>query len=92
MVGLDTEALGVAAVVLGAGRIHSDDAIDPGVGFTVLRTVGDPVSTGEPMLRIHHRPGTDVSEVVERVERAYRIGPVAVPRPPLFLERMEAAP
>ena len=92
VVGLDTEALGVAAVVLGAGRIHSDDAIDPGVGFTVLRTVGDPVSDGEPMLRIHHRPGTDVSEVVERVERAYRIGPVAVPRPPLFLERMEAAP
>ena len=91
VVALDTEALGLAAVVLGAGRIRSDAAIDPGVGFTVLRTLGDRVEAGEPLLRIHHRPGAEVSEVVERVQRAYRIGPAAVPRPPLFLERLEAA-
>ena len=72
--GIDTEALGLAAVVLGAGRLRADAAIDAGVGFTVLRTLGDAVASGEPLLRIHHRPGTDVGEVVERVQRAYRIG------------------
>jgi pyrimidine-nucleoside phosphorylase len=91
VVGLDTEALGLAAVVLGAGRLRADAAVDPGVGFTVLRTLGDAVEAGEPMLRIHHRPGADLSEVVARVQRAYRIGTAAVPRPALFLERMEAA-
>ena len=38
VVAIDTEALGLAAVVLGAGRLRADAAIDPGVGFTVLRT------------------------------------------------------
>jgi pyrimidine-nucleoside phosphorylase len=91
VVGLDTEALGLAGVVLGAGRLRADAAVDAGVGFTVLRTLGDAVEAGEPMLRIHHRPGADVSEVAARVQRAYRVGTAAVPRPPLFLERMEAA-
>jgi thymidine phosphorylase len=91
VVEIDTEALGLAAVVLGAGRLRADAAIDPGVGFTVLRTLGDAVSPGEPLLRIHHRPGTDPGEVQERVQRAYRIGSQPVPRPPLFLERLEAA-
>ena len=90
--GIDTEALGLAAVVLGAGRIRADAAIDPGVGFTVLRTVGDAVAPGEPLLRIHHRPGTDVGEVEDRVQRAYHIAPQPGLRPPLFLERLEAAP
>jgi pyrimidine-nucleoside phosphorylase len=91
VVEVDTEALGLAAVVLGAGRLRADAAIDPGVGFTVLRTLGDAVSPGEPLLRIHHRPGSDPGEVQERVQRAYRIGSQPVPRPPRLLERLEAA-
>jgi len=90
VVGLDTEGLGLAAVALGAGRVRSDAAIDPGVGFTVLRTLGDAVSAGEPLLQVHHRPGAEVGEVVERIQRAYRIGSASIRRPPLFLERMEA--
>ena len=90
VVEVDTEALGLAAVVLGAGRIRSDASIDPGVGFTMLRTLGDAVAAGEPLLRIHHRPGANVDAVVERVQRAIRIGGQPISRPPLFLERLEA--
>jgi len=56
----------------------------------MLRTLGDAVAPGEPWLRIHHRPGANVDAVVERVQRAIRIGGQPISRPPLFLERLEA--
>ncbi|HXX32441.1 MAG TPA: thymidine phosphorylase [Myxococcaceae bacterium] len=88
--GIDTEALGRAAVLLGAGRLRAEDAIDTGVGFTLLRTRGQVVRRGEPLLAIHHRAGVDLAEVLARVEGAFRLGDSAPPAPPLLLERLEA--
>jgi len=86
---MDTEAVGLAAVLLGAGRRRSDDRIDPGVGFTVLRRPGEHVEAGEPLFRVHHRPGQDVTEVSHRLLEAARVGEAPVPAPPLLLGRME---
>jgi len=87
----DTVAVGLAAVVLGAGRTRSDDAIDPGVGFTVLHRPGDRVEQGEALVLVHHRPGQDVGEVCRRLAAAVRIGDAVEPVPPLLLARLEAS-
>jgi pyrimidine-nucleoside phosphorylase len=89
---VDTEALGRACVLLGAGRLRAEDTVDPAVGFTVLRTRGDSVRRGEPLLRIHHQTDTSLEEVLARVQAAYRLGDVAPAPVPLLLERLEARP
>ncbi len=88
--GIDTLAVGLAAVVLGAGRTQSNDTIDPGVGFTVRRRPGERVAQGEPLVTVHHRPGQDVGEVCRRLGRALDIGDGVEPSPPLLLARLEA--
>ncbi|MGZ3479486.1 MAG: thymidine phosphorylase, partial [Myxococcaceae bacterium] len=88
---MDTLAIGLAAVVLGAGRTRSDDAIDSGVGFTVLRRPGERVERGEPIFLVHHRPGQDVAEVHRRLAAAVRVSEAIVPVPPLLLARVEAS-
>jgi len=89
---VDTLAVGLAEVVLGAGRTRSDAAIDPGVGFTVRRRPGERVERGEPLVLVHHRPGRDVDEVCHRLAAAFRIADQVEPPPPLLIARVEARP
>ncbi len=86
---IDTEAVGMAAVVLGAGRQRVDSIIDPAVGFTLLRKVGEPVKAGEPLVRIHFNEEGPVKEVKERLLAAYHFGPQAPAPRPLVVERLE---
>jgi thymidine phosphorylase len=91
-VGEDGLAVGLAAVVLGAGRQRADATIDPGVGFTVRHHPGEHIERGEPLVSVHHRPGQDVSEVCARLAGAFRIGDAEEPAPPLLVERLEGRP
>jgi len=88
---MDTLAVGLAAVVLGAGRTRTDDVIDHGVGFSVLRHPGEWVERGEPVFLVHHRPGQDVAEVRRRLAASVRVSEEVAPVPPLLLERVEAS-
>jgi pyrimidine-nucleoside phosphorylase len=87
--GIETEAVGLAAVALGAGRQKVDSVIDPAVGFTLLRKVGEPVKAGEPLVRVHYNDEKPLKDVKERLLAAYRLGPVAPPPRPLIVERLE---
>ncbi|ABC80393.1 thymidine phosphorylase [Anaeromyxobacter dehalogenans] len=86
---VDTEAVGLAAVALGAGRARVEDPVDPAVGILVERKLGDRVERGEPLCLVHHGPRSEPRErIVARLAGAYRIGPAAPAAAPLFLERM----
>lgn len=50
---IDATKIGLASVYLGAGRETVGAPIDPAVGIEVLKFVGDPVSKGEPLARLH---------------------------------------
>jgi pyrimidine-nucleoside phosphorylase len=86
---IDTEAVGLAAVALGAGRQRVDSVIDPAVGFTLLRKVGEPVKAGDPLVRIHFNEEKPVEEVKARLLGAYRFGSQAPAPRPLVVERLE---
>lgn len=86
---IDSEAVGLASVALGAGRERTDSRIDPAVGFTLLKKVGDPVGAGEPIVRIHYNDGARLADVTARLQAAYRVGPSAPASRPLVLERLE---
>ena len=86
--GIDSEAIGLAAMALGAGREKTTDQIDPAVGFTLLKKVGDPVDQGEPIVRVHYNDEGRLAEVGRRIQAAYRFGPTRPAARPLILETL----
>lgn len=47
------DEVGIAAMLLGAGRSKKEDNIDPAVGLVLHKKVGDAVKEGESLLTIH---------------------------------------
>ena len=70
---IDTEAIGVAAMLLGAGRETVDAQIDPAVGLVVKRKLGEPVSAGDPLLTLHYNDRSRLEETERLVSNAYHI-------------------
>jgi pyrimidine-nucleoside phosphorylase/thymidine phosphorylase len=87
---VDAEAIGLAAMALGAGRSRVEDRVDPAAGLVVHKKVGDEVEAGEPLATLH--PGASPLEppaaVADRVRGAYQIGSARVPPEPLIRERI----
>ncbi|HSW36459.1 MAG TPA: pyrimidine-nucleoside phosphorylase [Candidatus Limnocylindrales bacterium] len=54
------EPVGLAAMALGAGRAKKGTVIDPAVGLTLEKKVGDLVKAGDTLAVIHAREGTSV--------------------------------
>jgi len=82
------EALGRAAVGLGAGRDTLDAAIDPAVGFTIVAPIGTRVTRGDPVIEIHHRGGRGLAEARRLLEAAIEYGDAPVATRPIVLERI----
>ncbi len=71
---VDAEALGTAALVLGAGRVQAGDRIDPGAGLTIQGKVGDRVTRGDPLVILHTGDAGRLDEAARRIRAAYRVG------------------
>jgi len=50
---MNTEKIGEAAVVLGAGRVRKEDDIDPAAGLRILKKTGDLVHAGDALAILH---------------------------------------
>jgi len=85
---IDTHAVGVAGVVLGAGRTRAEDTIDPAVGFVFARSVGDRVAAGEAVAHVHARDEASARDAVARLQRAFSLGDIAPAAVPLLHERI----
>jgi pyrimidine-nucleoside phosphorylase len=70
---LDAEAVGRAAMALGAGRDRVEDAVDPAVGIIVHRRVGGPVRAGEPLIELHYRDAAKLPAARAVLETGVRI-------------------
>jgi pyrimidine-nucleoside phosphorylase len=80
---IDAEKVGLAAMLLGAGRQTKEDAIDHAVGVTLLKKAGDRVEAGEP-LAVLHVNGAGEADALAMLEAAYRIGPAQPQAKPLI--------
>ena len=81
--GLDSFALGMYAMRLGAGRSQAADKIDPAVGLQLLHTVGDRVQAGVPWCIVHHNQ--PLAEPLEVLHSALHVGEAVAPLGPLVL-------
>ena len=91
VVGIDTEALGIAALVLGAGRRVKEDAVDPSAGLVIDAYLGEVIDAGAPPhIVLHHNVAdpSQVAQVLAMVERAFSIQPTDAPAPPVRTSRI----
>ncbi len=86
---IDALEVGLAALELGAGRQHKEDAIDPAAGLVIEAPVGAQVSAGDPLATIHARSAELAQEVAGRLAAAWRIQPDAVRRAPHVYARVD---
>jgi pyrimidine-nucleoside phosphorylase len=86
LTGFDAEMIGRALTVLGAGRDRVEDAIDHGVGATLLKARGDGVRAGEGILELHYRELTRLGPALALIKPAIVVGDAPPPPEAQVLE------
>jgi thymidine phosphorylase len=84
LAGTDAEALGRAAVFLGAGRLRKGDPIDPAVGFEFVPEIGDRVEPGDPVATVHARDRDRAERAGVLILEALTLAPGPAGRPALI--------
>ncbi|NVO55828.1 thymidine phosphorylase [Rhodobacteraceae bacterium B1Z28] len=85
---IDGEALGLAVVALGGGRQVESDVIDPAVGLSDIVRLGDRVSKGTPLARVHAAREDAAHCAADTVLAAVVISDTPVQVPDLIHERI----
>jgi pyrimidine-nucleoside phosphorylase len=80
---VDAEAIGRAAVGLGAGRARKGDPIDPSVGIAFHPKIGDRLEAGEPMGEVWARSEEDAAAATAAMNAALKVSEATVEPPPL---------
>jgi pyrimidine-nucleoside phosphorylase/thymidine phosphorylase len=78
--------IGHACMLLGAGRLRMDSAVDPAVGVIVHKKLGDLVETGEPLCTMLFNDPANRDEAAELIRNCYTIGDGPVERVPTIVE------
>ena len=77
VVGIDAEALGMAALILGAGRRTTDDVIDPAAGIVLECRYGDHLADRDSAVAtVHHNLAPDdprLDEALRRIRAAIHV-------------------
>lgn len=85
---IDGEALGLAVVHLGGGRLVENDKVDPAVGISDLVRLGQSVSQGETLARIHAARESAALKAETAVLQALTFATECPEVPPLIHERI----
>ncbi|WP_151734389.1 pyrimidine-nucleoside phosphorylase [Paenibacillus tengchongensis] len=82
---IKAETVGIAAMLLGAGRETKESQIDYAVGIRLAKKVGDTVTEGDVLavLHVNEASADKVREAEDKVREAYRISSQPVPPQPL---------
>jgi pyrimidine-nucleoside phosphorylase len=87
--GWEAGSVGLATVLLGAGRGRAEDTVDPGVGAVVLVRPGDQVKAGDALLELHYGDEGRLAKALELLDEACPIGDSPLAPGLLVLEVLE---
>jgi thymidine phosphorylase len=82
---IQTRNLGIAILEMGGGRKRTEDVINPYVGLTQLKKVGESVQKGEPLCMMHVDPARDNSPVEKLLRESFTLAPAGTKVEPLPL-------
>ncbi len=70
---IETKNVGLAAMMLGAGREKKDDKIDPAVGIWLTKRHGDYIKAGEELAVFHVNDSGNLEDAISVFKSAYKI-------------------
>jgi pyrimidine-nucleoside phosphorylase len=86
---IDSKALGLLAIDLGAGRKRAEDKVDPAVGFELCVGIGDKVEKGQTLMLCHCHDEKWARDKQLELEALFKLTSKEVLRPPnLLLEKI----
>ena len=83
MAAMDTQALGLAAQAMGAGRAQKSDKLDYSVGFVLPVRIGDKVTPDTELCTLYARTEEDADKAEAAIRAALTFSETAVPPAPL---------
>jgi pyrimidine-nucleoside phosphorylase len=86
---MHAEKLGMASLVLGAGRKAKNDIIDPSAGISLLKKIGDKITRGETLAVLYTSNTESIQEAVYILNGAVIAGEDPVMPGSLVLGRIE---
>jgi len=89
VVKMDTEACGVASLLLGAGRNRMEDVIDPWAGILLSAKTGDRVRRGEVLATLYASDEDLFARAEQTLLSAYTFGAQRAEERPLIWETVE---
>ncbi|MCT4557872.1 MAG: thymidine phosphorylase [Pelagimonas sp.] len=85
---IDGEALGLAVVHLGGGRLVETDLVNPAVGLAEVVRLGDKITKGQPLAVVHAAREAQAEQAALAVQGAITLGDAGPDLPPLISERI----
>ncbi len=85
---MDSEAIGTASLLLGAGRRTLDDVIDFDAGLIFEKKLGDQVEKGDLICTLYSNDRALFSEAIERLKGAIELGELAYRKKNIVLARI----
>ena len=84
--GMDTRAIGLLLIELGAGRHQAGDRIDPRVGLSHVATIGQAVQPGDPLAVVHAASQAMANAAAKRVADLIAVGDKRVAASPVLVQ------
>jgi pyrimidine-nucleoside phosphorylase len=86
IISINAEQVGLASMRLGAGRFKKGEPIDHRTGFILQAKVGDYRHAGEPLVEIHARSESEVTDIQETLLACFTWSEVPVTAGPLIYD------
>jgi pyrimidine-nucleoside phosphorylase len=85
---MQCENIGTACVILGGGRERKEDSVDPSVGITLHKKVGDRIEKGEPIATIHYNEHSRAERARQLIAASCVISDVSPSAHPPLIHRV----
>lgn len=86
---MDTEGIGLASCILGAGRETMDDALDYSAGIQILKKTGEPVQVGDTLAILRTKRERSLRDAEDRYLSSLTISEEEPEKEPLIYKILE---
>jgi pyrimidine-nucleoside phosphorylase len=86
---IDALEVGLVGLELGVGRKKKEDKVDHAAGIVIEAPVGARLRAGDTLAVVHARSSELAESVASRLQKAWRLSPNEVKRPPHVLARVD---